>query len=194
MKTIFFASGTGSNYNYLLNAINKNQLNLKPLHFFTNRYDCGALKISSRFKIPSTIISTNSFTTFSQWDNYLANLISTLNPDLVLLLGFLKKIGPITLSKCKAPILNTHPSLLPKYGGKGMFGRNVHKAVLDNNDTQSGITLHRVNSEYDKGDIVDQIVIDINNIKEVDALEAKVKSYEHDFLVQALKKFIVNPS
>ena len=110
------------------------------------------------------------------------------NIDLIVLAGYLKLIGKGLLSKYT--IINTHPALLPKYGGKGMYGMNVHRAVIEAKEEYSGVTLHYVNGEYDKGNIIKQTKVKIEPNDTAETLSAKVQKVEKIQLVEALQEFI----
>jgi phosphoribosylglycinamide formyltransferase-1 len=106
----------------------------------------------------------------------------------VITAGFLKKIGPETLSTFENHILNIHPSLLPAYGGQGMYGLNVHRAVLDAGETQTGATVHWVNAHYDEGAIVAQVSLPIpDHITTPEALAGALLPHEHQLLINVLK-------
>jgi phosphoribosylglycinamide formyltransferase-1 len=100
----------------------------------------------------------------------------------------MKKLGPKTLNEYRGKIINIHPSLLPQYGGVGMYGLNVHEAVLANKETQTGVTIHLVDEEYDTGGIINQCIVPVKHNDTVDSLSEKVLKREHEFLVEALVK------
>jgi phosphoribosylglycinamide formyltransferase-1 len=97
----------------------------------------------------------------------------------------MKKISPLLTQNFF--ILNSHPALLPKYGGKGMYGENVHKAVIENNESQSGVTLHRIDEEYDKGAIILQKKLTLSSEENVQSLQKKIKELEKSATIEALK-------
>jgi phosphoribosylglycinamide formyltransferase-1 len=107
--------------------------------------------------------------------------------DLVLLLGYMKLLGPKTTAAYRGRILNTHPALLPKHGGKGMYGARVHEAVLAAGDTETGVTVHLVDEEYDHGEIVAQCRVRVEPDDTVESLSARVLEREHEFLVETLQ-------
>jgi phosphoribosylglycinamide formyltransferase-1 len=110
--------------------------------------------------------------------------------DIVFLAGYLKKIPVNVLSAYKSRIFNIHPALLPKHGGKGMFGLNVHAAVLDAGDTETGITIHRVTAEYDAGDILAQKKVPVREGDTPEILAARVLEQEHIFIVEFLSSIL----
>ena len=121
-------------------------------------------------------------------DSELEKVLSNIEIDLIVLAGYLKIIGPKLLSKYT--IINTHPSLLPKYGGKGMYGMNVHRAVISAKEEYSGVTLHYVNSEYDRGPTIMQTAVKVMPGDTPEDLSARVQTAEKIQLIQALKEFV----
>jgi len=110
--------------------------------------------------------------------------------DLVFLAGYLKKMGPTVLRAYENRIFNIHPSLLPKYGGEGMYGIKVHKAVLEAAETETGITIHRVSAEYDTGEIIAQRKVPVLDGDTPETLAARVLAQEHVFIVEVLSKIL----
>ena len=110
--------------------------------------------------------------------------------DLVVLVGYLKKLGTRTLAHFDHRIVNIHPALLPSYGGKGMFGTKIHQAVLDNKENETGITMHYVDGEYDTGDIIAQVRVPVSESDTVSALEKNILQHEHQFLISTLNQLI----
>jgi phosphoribosylglycinamide formyltransferase-1 len=102
----------------------------------------------------------------------------------------MKLVGPKTIAAVRGAILNVHPALLPKYGGKGMYGRHVHQAVFDAKDTETGITIHLVDGEYDHGRVIAQKTLPVNPTDSVDDIEIKVKAAEPDFYVETISKIL----
>ena len=104
----------------------------------------------------------------------------------VLLLGYMKKLGARTLAHYQGRIINTHPALLPKFGGHGFFGRKVHEAVIEAGETESGATIHLVDVEYDTGPLLSQVKVPVHRSDTAESLEARVKTAEQKLLVQTL--------
>jgi phosphoribosylglycinamide formyltransferase-1 len=112
------------------------------------------------------------------------------NVDVVLLAGYMKRLGPNTLAAFDGRVLNTHPALLPKYGGKGMYGRKVYEAVLAAGEAQTGVTIHQVDAEYDHGRVIAQASVPVMKDDDVDSLAARVQEVERCFLVQTLQALV----
>lgn len=142
---VVFASGNGSTLQAIIDAINSGKLNAKINLVVSNNKNAYCLERAKKAKIPTYLISSKKA---EEMDDELFEILKKYNIDLIVLAGYLKMIGPKLLAKYK--IINTHPSLLPKFGGKGMHGMNVHQAVINAKEKVSGVTVHFVNSEYDK--------------------------------------------
>ena len=145
INLVVFASGNGSTLQAIIDAINSGMLNAKINLVVSNNENAYCLERAQKAKIPTYLISSKKM---EDMDQELFEVLKNYNIDLIVLAGYLKMIGPKLLEKYK--IINTHPSLLPKYGGKGMHGMHVHQAVIDAKEKVSGVTVHFVNDEYDK--------------------------------------------
>lgn len=181
---VVFASGNGSTLQSIIDAINDKTLNSKIVLVVSNNPDAFALERAQKANIPIYIIKNKKS---QDIDDELFEVLSHYEINLIVLAGYLKLIGSKLLSKYT--IINTHPSLLPKYGGKGMHGMHVHQAVIDAKEKQSGVTVHYVNNEYDKGNIISQSVVDILETDTAETLASKVQAVEKIQLVNIIKKF-----
>ena len=126
-------------------------------------------------------------------ENYTDKLIEFLKVekiDLIILAGFLLKIPEAFIKAFPNKIINLHPALLPNYGGKGMYGMNVHKAVIANKDKESGITIHFVNEDYDKGEVILQARCKIDQNETAETLAKKIQQLEFEYLPKAVEKFL----
>ena len=133
-----------------------------------------------------TEIVTNSL--YPDTDKAIATLLKDI--DLVICSGYMKLIGDQTIAAVRGKILNVHPALLPKHGGKGMYGRFVHQAVLDQKDKETGITIHLVDGEYDHGRIIAQKKVPVKSTDTVEDIEYNVKAAEPDFYIETLQKIL----
>lgn len=183
-KVLVFASGAGSLFEYLAY---QNSDSWQICGLITNKPHSGAVKISQNLGLKSRVCLRSEGSTEAQWDLQLTQAAQSFQPDFILLAGFLKRIGPLFLKEFRGRVLNTHPSLLPKYGGKGMYGSKIHAQVFANKDPETGVTIHWVDENYDTGQVIAQKSIDIKNMKSAEAIEATVKSVERDFLFQTLQ-------
>jgi phosphoribosylglycinamide formyltransferase-1 len=152
----------------------------------TDRQNAGINARAKKLGIPCKHVVANSKNSNAASDLIMA--IESFNPEMILLAGYLKKIDAAVISHFKRRIFNCHPSLLPKYGGHGMYGSNVHKKVFENGDKIAGVTIHEVNEEFDQGRIVFQEEISTSQCKTWEQVEEKVKDFEKKFLVNCLNK------
>lgn len=181
-----FASGTGSNAKAVINYSLNSNYNVELI--VSNKENAGVLAYSKKYGIDALIIDKTSF----YKENKLLYFLEEKGIELIILAGFLWLIPKYLLEKYSNSIINIHPSLLPKYGGKGMYGINVHNAVLENNDKFSGITIHIVNEEYDKGDVLFQKSIDISKEKTAEDIASAVLKIEHEFFPKIIEQFVEN--
>ena len=151
----------------------------------SNNPNAYALERAKMSNIPTYIITGKSK---EEIDIELENVLDNYKVDLIVLAGYLKLIGNRLISKYT--IINTHPSLLPKFGGKGMYGMNVHKAVIEAKEIFSGPTVHFVNNNYDEGNIISQTKFKLSNDETPDSLSKKVQEVEKIQLINVLKQFI----
>ncbi|REL33107.1 phosphoribosylglycinamide formyltransferase [Rhodohalobacter sp. SW132] len=186
-KLLFFASGSGTNFQAVIDAVESGSLNTKIVGLITNREDAGAIHRAKDHNIPVEVIP------FSNEDHYIPNLLKTVetySPDLIVLAGYLKKIPDPLIETYRNRIINIHPSLLPKYGGKGFYGLNVHRAVIENRDPVSGCTVHFVNETYDDGAIIDQASVKVSGEDNPETLAKKILREEHKLLPESIKKIL----
>ena len=141
-------------------------------------------------KANSLDIPTEVFTKTALSDGTILNKINKIKPDLIVLAGFLLKFPGSIIEAFPNKIINIHPALLPKYGGKGMYGMNVHKAVIENKEKESGITIHFVNEEYDKGEIILQEKCTVDSYDTPETLAKKIHGLEYTYFPKAIEKLL----
>lgn len=156
----------------------------------SNNADAKALSIAKEKRINTVYISSQTHTNPEQLDAVMRNTLLKHNIDLIILAGFMKKIGPKVLSEFEGKILNIHPSLLPKYGGKGFYGMNIHRAVVDAGDKESGATIHLVCGDYDDGKILAQETVTLNEEDTPESLAKKILKIEHGLYVKTIQEII----
>ena len=180
------ASGGGTTLQAVIDAISQKTLEVFEIAIVIsdNPY-AYALTRAQMNGIKTHVLTAD--VTAEEGDKELKDVLESANVDLVLLLGYLKLIGPITLSHF--PVVNTHPSLLPKYGGKGMHGMNVHMAVVKNEESESGVTLHWANGDYDKGQVIWQTKVPVYPSDNPRDVSDRVQMVEKTQLVYLLKAF-----
>ncbi len=181
-----FASGAGSNTQNILNYF-KNSAAVKIVLIVSNNPSSGVLQIAKRKNIPYLVTERKKF----YEDGYL-NELKKHEIDLIVLAGFLWKIPSILTKNYSNKIINIHPALLPKFGGKGMYGDFVHEAVIANNETESGITIHYVDDIYDHGKIIFQAKCKVDENENLETLAKKIHALEHQHYPRIIEKLITD--
>ena len=173
----------------VIDACTEGRLDAKPAVIICNKSKSGAGERAKREKIPFYHLSGRTHPEPAALDTAILGALLHHEVDLVILVGYLKKIGSKTVNRYRGRILNIHPALLPKFGGKGMYGPRVHEAVLASGEKETGVTIHLVDGEYDAGPIVAQTRVPVFKEDSVESLAKRVLNREHTFLVETLKKF-----
>ncbi len=189
-KLAILVSGRGSNMTAIINACEQGKLTASVELVISNNRDSQALVIAKEKGIDTVHLSSATHPHADELDTEMKTMLEKHNIDYVLLAGFMKKIGPRALSAYKGRIINIHPSLLPKFGGQGMFGMNVHQAVIDAGEQETGVTIHLVDTEYDKGAILAQRKESVNPDDTAETLAAKVLKVEHILFAETIQKII----
>ena len=189
-KLGILVSGRGSNMTAIIDACERGYLLANVEIVISDNPDAEALIIAKERKISTIHFDTPVCKNLRLLDMSIYEVLRNYEVDFVLLAGYMKMIGPLVLSAFEGKILNIHPSLLPKYGGQGMYGINVHRAVIDAGEKKSGATIHLVNSDYDKGKILGQKSVIVDKDDTPDSLAKKVLKIEHSLYVETLKKII----
>ncbi|MBS1608405.1 MAG: phosphoribosylglycinamide formyltransferase [Bacteroidetes bacterium] len=169
-----FASGAGSNAQKIIDHF-RNHSSIKVALIICNKPGAGVLSIAERENIPALLIEKEKF---FRGDSYVPELKEK-NIDFIVLAGFLWKIPPALIKAYTGKIINIHPALLPKYGGKGMYGHFVHEAVIASGDKESGITIHYVDEVYDHGKIIFQDKCAVLSTDTAESLAQKIHELEH---------------
>jgi phosphoribosylglycinamide formyltransferase-1 len=156
----------------------------------SNNGDAEALLRAGRDGIPHYHRSTKTHPNPDQLDAEILRVLRQHRAEWVILAGYLRKLGPKTLAAYRGRVINIHPALLPKYGGQGMYGAHVHEAVLAAGEKETGVTIHRVDEEYDHGAIVAQCRVPVLAGDTVETLSQRVLACEHRFLVETLERII----
>jgi phosphoribosylglycinamide formyltransferase 1 len=178
-----FASGSGTNAENIIRYFSdSNEVIIDSL--FSNREDAYALVRARKLGVPAFVFSRNEFYNTT----HIEDLLKSRNVDLIVLSGFLWLVPGSLIRNFR--ILNIHPALLPKYGGKGMYGHLVHEAVIANHDTESGITIHQVNEKYDEGRIVFQAKCSVTPGDTPDDVAEKVHQLEYKWFPLIIKQFL----
>jgi len=184
MNIAVFASHNGSDLQALIDGCKDGKIKGKVCAVISNNPDAYALERAKNENIDNYCINTNLYPGKDEADEIILKILDSHSIDIIFLAGYLKKIGTLVLKKYEDRIFNIHPALLPKYGGKGMYGMNVHKAVIEAKEKFSGVTIHRVNEEYDDGDIIAQTYVDVLETDTPESLADRILEREHTFLVE----------
>jgi phosphoribosylglycinamide formyltransferase-1 len=172
-RVVIFASGSGSNAENLIRFFH-NRDNVSVIQVLTNNPRAKVLERCKTLNISALSFNRTAF--FESTD--VLNLLKVTNPDLIVLAGFLWKVPENILKEFPNKIINIHPALLPKYGGKGMYGMNVHEAVVRNQESETGITIHYVNENYDEGAIIFQSKCKVDPSDSTEKVAAKIHTLE----------------
>jgi phosphoribosylglycinamide formyltransferase 1 len=184
-KIAVFASGSGSNaqriYEYFSNNLDVN-INL----ILTNNKDAFVIERAKKIGVERVIFNRDQF----YKSDFVLELLKKKQIDFIILAGFLWLIPINIINQFPAKIINIHPALLPKYGGKGMYGMNVHKAVKENNEAETGITIHYVNEKYDDGAIIFQAKCEIESFDTPESIAQKIHTLEHKHFPEVIESVI----
>ena len=185
-KIIIFASGSGSNAIKIYEYFKKtNQVSIAAL--YCNNPNAKVLERFKDFNIKTVLFSKKELDNTS-----FLNSLHNAAPDLIVLAGFLLRMPKNITSFFENKIINIHPALLPLYGGKGMYGQNIHKAVIENKEKTSGLTIHYVNEKYDDGAIIFQKKIDLDSQESPLSLSKKILKQEHMHYPAEIEKLLKN--
>jgi len=186
----FLASHNGTNMRAIVVACRQGWLQAEPALLISNNRDCGAIAWADLQGVPWQHLSATKLGSEDALDSAMARELKTANVDVVVLAGYMRKLGPQTLAAYSKRILNVHPALLPKFGGQGMYGKHVHEAVLKAGDKLSGATIHIVDGEYDHGPIVAQAKVPVEAGDTPDTLAARVQAKEQEMYPRVLVDII----
>ncbi len=188
MKTkniVLFASGSGSNVENIVRYF-QDSPDIVISAVLTNNKKAKVLERCDRLAISGLYFNRIAFYD----NNCVQDILKVFNPDLIVLAGFLWKLPEKIIRAFPDRIINIHPALLPKYGGKGMYGSKVHQAVKSNGDTETGITIHYVNENYDEGAIIHQAKTTISADDDVAQIAQKVHALEYEYFPMIIEKLV----
>ncbi len=188
MNLGFLASHNGSNMQAIIEACKSGRLKAKPAVVISNNADSGALARAGRESIPHYHLSSRTHPSPELLDEAILEALLRHQVDIVILAGYMKKLGRQTLSRFAGAILNIHPALLPKFGGQGMWGMHVHEAVLAAGETESGASVHLVDEEYDSGPVIAQARVPVMAADTAQTLAARVLEVEHQLFPNVLQQ------
>lgn len=178
---IIFASGRGSNARAIIDYF-KNNGKAKVSLIISNNSGAGVLEIAKANGIPTLVVQPKAM-----GQEEFLNILAAHQPSLIILAGFLKKIPAQVIARFPDKIINIHPALLPRHGGKGMYGHHVHQAVLTAGEQESGITIHYVNEKYDEGNVILQAYCPVRAGDNADLLAERIHTLEHFYFPRAIE-------
>jgi len=185
-----FASHGGSDLQAIIDACKTGRLDARVSLVISNNSKSMALKRAEDNKIPAYHYSQKVIEDTQMLEDAMLKTLAEHDTQIIFLAGYLKKLSSGILKAFEGRIFNIHPSLLPKYGGKGMYGINVHEAVIKAGDAETGITIHRVDDGYDTGEIIAQRRVPVLEGDTAEVLAARVLEQEHIFIVEVLSEII----
>ncbi|ACF46719.1 phosphoribosylglycinamide formyltransferase [Prosthecochloris aestuarii DSM 271] len=190
-KLAVFCSGSGTNFQAIFHAINERNLPAEVVLCVSNRSECGAMSFASQHGIATLHISEKQYETPEKFGAEMLKALEQNGIEYILLAGYLRKVPSSVVEAYSYKMLNIHPALLPKFGGPGMYGINVHKAVLASGEKETGATVHYVDAEYDKGPILLQGRVPVKSGDTPESLAARVLECEHRLYPDALEKLLI---
>ncbi len=174
----------------ITDACKSGALHATPVVVISNNSKSGALERAKKEGIPHYHISGKHYPDPKDLDQAIFTAMTDHLADIVVLAGYMKKLGQKTLTQFEGRILNVHPALLPKYGGKGMYGMNVHEAVISSGENESGVSIHIVDGNYDTGPVIAQSCVPVSPSDTPQTLAEKVLHQEHVLFPETLQKII----
>ncbi len=183
------ASHQGTNFQAILNACQKGRIHAKVALLICNNSDAPVMARAQKSDIPALHLSSQTHPSTSTLDDAMNSHLVDKNIDLVVLAGYMKKLGTRVLATYRDRIINVHPSLLPRHGGAGFYGSRVHRAVIESGDSETGATVHLVNGDYDMGKILLQEKINVSIDDTPDSLAERLYPIEHELLIEVIQQF-----
>ena len=190
MNIGFLASHNGSNMQAVIDACKAGTLEATPAALISNNSGSGALARAKQEGFPHYHLSGKTHPDPGALDEAILDVMLKHAVDLIVLAGYMKKLGPRTLARFEGRILNIHPALLPKFGGKGMYGMHVHEEVIAAGETESGVSIHLVDADYDTGPVIAQARVPVEPTDTPETLAARVLEREHSFFAETLQRVV----
>ncbi|MEY4962974.1 MAG: hypothetical protein RLZZ323_293 [Bacteroidota bacterium] len=185
-KIVVFASGSGTNAENIIRHFKSTGI-ASVVAVFTNKAEAQVIQRAEKYHVPTQVFSKNDLET-----GKVLQKINAIQPDLIVLAGFLLKFPESIVIAYPDKIINIHPALLPKYGGKGMYGMHVHQAVVENKEPKTGITIHYVNENYDEGNVIFQKEVAVLVTDTLEVVAAKIHQLEQDHFPAVIEKLLTN--
>lgn len=185
---VVFASGSGTNFQSIIKAVENGQIDGQISGLITNKESIQAIERAKRHNIAFRVISPSNHSKQANFHSAMLKQLEQWETDLIVLAGYMLKIPSPIIEAYSERIINIHPSLLPKYGGKGFYGINVHQAVIKNGDQESGCTVHIVTEKYDDGPILAQRTVPVSPSDNANTLANRILEMEHKLLPEVIAK------
>ena len=186
MNIAVFASHGGSDLQAIIDGCKEEKLNARVAVVISNNGDSMALARAKNESIPAYHLSAKKYGSEDALADEILKVLEVYHVDMIFLAGYMRMLHIDILKKYDNRVFNIHPALLPKFGGKGMYGMNVHTAVIEAKEKETGVTIHRVNAEYDSGEIVAQTTVPVLENDSTEILAARVLEREHTFLIEVI--------
>lgn len=184
-RIVIFASGNGTNTQNIIQYFQQSEI-VEVVMVLTNNQHAKVLDRAQSFNIPAVHFTKSELSAPSG----VLETLQKAQPDLIVLAGFLLKFPKIILDQYEGKVINIHPALLPKYGGKGMYGKYVHEAVIQNKEQNTGITIHYVNEHYDEGAIIFQAATSVSESDTPDDVAEKVHALEKEYFPKIIEAIL----
>jgi phosphoribosylglycinamide formyltransferase 1 len=185
-KILIFASGSGTNAENIIKYF-KNSSSVTVVAVFSNNSTAGVLDKAKKLIVPTAIFSKEDLNS-----GKVLQSVRDFQPDLIVLAGFLLKFPQDLIKTYPNKVINIHPALLPKFGGKGMYGMHIHKAVVENSEKETGITIHYVNENYDEGAIIFQKKVTVLGTDTPEVVAEKIHELEQKYFPQVIEDILLN--
>jgi len=192
-RLVVFASGSGSNFQAIIDAISQGQIQAKCVGLICDREGISAIDKAIVNNIQVHVVRRRDYEDYENYALALTATLQSLEADLIVLAGYLSKVPSMVVELWRGKIINIHPALLPKFGGKGYYGIYVHQAVIESGETESGCTVHFVDEVYDNGSIIAQAKIPVYENDTPESLQRRVLNEEHKLLPSVIAKILTHP-
>ncbi len=186
-RIVIFASGSGTNAENIIKYFQRTQF-AEVVLVLSNKKDAKVLERAKKLNVKANFFTKDEL--FSE--EGILDILKAIQPDLIVLAGFLLKFPGIIIKEFPDKVINIHPALLPKYGGKGMYGNFVHESVLKNKEGETGITIHYVNENYDEGAIISQKKVKLLKIDTAETIANKVHDLEYEWFPKIIEEVLQN--
>lgn len=187
-RIVIFASGNGTNAENIIKHFQQTDL-AEVVLVLSNKQNAKVLERAKSLNVDAISFTKEELTS----EDGILRSLRKVSPDLIVLAGFLLKFPEHIIAEFPNKIINIHPALLPKYGGKGMYGSAVHEAVVNNKETETGISIHYVNENYDEGAIISQHKVKLSETDTPETVAAKVHQLEYEWFPKVIEEILKNP-